>query len=207
MNQVIGIDFDNTIICYDDVFHRLAVDAGLVAADAPHRQKAIRDAARKSPEGDLAWQRLQGQAYGPRIVEAKPAEGVLEFLAQCRVARVQVNVISHKTRFASVDPTVTELRQAAREWMAGHGFFSESIGLDPARFLCGATRKQKVELIRTTGCTHFIDDLMETFLEESFPAAVQAILYAPGEETVCSDQPGLWVARSWREIGARLQLG
>lgn len=207
MPKVIGIDFDNTIICYDEVFHRLAVEAGLVAADSPHRQKVIRDAARRSSEGDLAWQRLQGQAYGPRIQEANPAEGVLEFLARCRGQGVEVHVISHKTAHASVDPSRTDLRTAARDWLAGHGFFSEATGLGPQHFHCGATRQEKVDLIRAARCTHFIDDLLETFLEATFPTEVQAILYAPGGAPVPADLPGLWVAASWPEIAARLLRG
>jgi hypothetical protein len=204
MHQVIGIDFDNTIICYDEVFHRLAVEAGLIAAEAPRRQKAIREAARNSPEGDLAWQRLQGQAYGPRIQEARPAEGALHFLGRCREAGVEVHVISHKTRFASVDPSCTDLRIAARDWMHGHGFFSPVAGLTPDHFHCGGSRAEKVGLIRSTGCACFIDDLVETFREEGFPAGVQAILYAPGEEPGVPDLPGLWVARSWQEISRGL---
>lgn len=207
MHPVIGIDFDNTIICYDEVFHRLAVEAGLVAADAPHRQKAVRDAARRSPEGDLAWQRLQGQAYGPRIKEARPAEGVRDFLTRCRSQGVEVHVISHKTTYASVDPSCTDLRTAARDWMAGHGFFTEATGLSPERFHCGATRQEKVDLIRAAHCTHFIDDLIETFLEVAFPAEVQAILYAPGGAPVPADLPGLWVASSWPEIATRVLHG
>ena len=207
MHKVIGIDFDNTIICYDEVFHRLAVEAGFVAADSPRRQKAVRDAARRSPEGDLAWQRLQGQVYGPRIQEASPAEGVLDFLERCRGAGNEVHVISHKTRFASIDPSGTDLRAAARGWMALHGFFSEATGLDPEHFHCGGTRQEKVDLIRSTGCTCFIDDLVETFREASFPAGVEAILYAPGEEPPPTDLPGLWVARSWREIDDRVLDG
>ena len=204
MTPVVGIDFDNTVICYDAVFQRLAAEAGLVPADPPRPQKAIREAARRSPEGDLAWQRLQGLAYGPRIQEARPAEGVLAFLARCRAAAVEVHIISHKTETASVDPTGTNLRDAARRWLADHGFFAAGAGLDPGHFHCGATRPEKVALIRASGCTCFIDDLVETFREETFPAEVQAILYAPGHEPGPADLPDLWVARSWAEIGARL---
>lgn len=204
MTQVVGIDFDNTVICYDDVFQRLAVEARLVPAGVPLTQKEIREAARQSPEGDLAWQRLQGQAYGPGIQEARPAEGVQAFLARCHAAAVEVHIISHKTEFASVDPTRTSLRAAARRWLADHGFFAAGTGLDPGHFHCGATRPEKVELIRASGCTCFIDDLVETFRETAFPAGVQAILYAPGGEPGPADLPDLWVARSWAQIGARL---
>lgn len=202
MPQVIGLDFDNTVICYDEVFQRLAVEAGLVPAGADHGQKAIREAARRSPEGDLAWQRLQGQAYGPRILEARPAEGVLAFLARCREAAVEVHIISHKTEYASVDPTRTPLREAARRWLADHGFLSPATGLGPTSFHCGGTRAEKVALIRACGCTCFVDDLVETFREATFPASVQAILYAPGEAEAPADLPGLRVARSWAQVGA-----
>ena len=207
MSPVIGIDFDNTIICYDDVFQRLAVEAGLVAAEPPRRQKAIREAARNSPDGDLAWQRLQGQAYGPRIQEAGPAEGVLDFLAQCRGLGVDVHVISHKTRYAALDPSGTDLRAAARDWLDAHGFFSAATGLGPERFHCGATRQEKVDLIRSTGCTHFIDDLLETFREPGFPPGVQGILFDPGGTPGAEALRDLWLARSWREIGERIALG
>lgn len=195
----IGLDFDNTIICYDEVFHRLAVEAGLAAPEPRLKQKAVRDAARRSPEGDLAWQRLQGLAYGPRIHDAKPSEGILAFLARCRAARAEVFIISHKTAFAGIDPTRTDLRGAARGWLAAQGFFGPDTGLGPERFLCGATRAEKVALIRDQACTHFIDDLCETFREPGFPPGTQACLYAPGGEAPPADLPTLPVVRTWDE--------
>ena len=206
MKPRIGIDFDNTVICYDEVFHQLAVETGLVDLDSPRRQKVIREAARQSPEGDQAWQRLQGQAYGPRIQEANPAPGVLEFLRTAHDANLDVHIISHKTRLASIDPTDTDLQEAARDWLARHGFFSCKTGLSPQHFQCGATRQEKIALIRQARCTHFIDDLLETFREEAFPVTIQAIFYAPGGEPLPDDLPQLWLARSWREIAERFQL-
>lgn len=206
MTTVIGIDFDNTLICYDEVFHGLAVEAGLVAPGSPRKQKVIRDAARRSPEGDIAWQRLQGFAYGPRIRDASPAEGALDFLKQCCRARIETHIISHKTRFAAIDPTGTDLQAAAQGWLADNGFFSEATGLGPSHFHCGATRQEKVAMIKEYHCTHFIDDLLETFQEMEFPQDVQAILYAPGEETLAKANARLWIAGSWAEIGERIFL-
>jgi len=205
--KVIGIDFDNTLICYDEVFHRLAVEAELVVPESPRKQKAVREAARRSPEGDLAWQRLQGQAYGPRIQEATPAPGAMAFLERCRAADLAVHIISHKTQQASIDPSRTDLQAAARDWLAVHGFFSEATGLGPQHFLCGVTRSAKIDLIRERRCTYFIDDLVETFREQRFPAHVQAILYAPGGEAAPGDLSGLVVARTWFEIQERVFLG
>ena len=58
----IGIDFDNTIITYDDVFRATALGRGLIKEDFAGRSKqAIRDHIRLLPDGEIAWQRLQGQ--------------------------------------------------------------------------------------------------------------------------------------------------
>lgn len=202
--MVIGVDFDNTLVCYDRVFLRLAGEAGLSGLTATDRQKAVREAARSSPDGDLAWQRLQGQAYGPRIQEAEPFEGALGFLARCRQAGVRTWVISHKTRFASIDPTGTDLREAAKAWMEQHGFFSPTTGIEARHFLFGATRQEKIAHIKASGCTHFIDDLEETFQEADFPSSVQGVLFAPGGAEPSEHLSRLWVARSWQDITARI---
>ena len=191
--RVIGIDFDNTLISYDSVFHGLALEAGLIEPGSPAGKQAVRAAARRSPQGDLAWQALQGQAYGPRIHEAEPAPGAKAFVAGCLAAGLRVLVISHKTPYATVDPTRTPMRRAALQWLAGQGF-------PPLEVRFGDTRQEKIAHIRAAGCTHFIDDLVETFLEPDFPAEVQAILYAPGAGPV-PDLPRVLVARSWAEIG------
>lgn len=201
-NMVIGVDFDNTLVCYDNVFLRLAQEEGLAGLTAQDRQKAVREMARRSPEGDLAWQRLQGQAYGPRIQEARPFDGALAFLEHCHEAGVSTRIISHKTQFAGIDPTHTDLQAAALSWLAQNGFLAPATGIETAFF--GATRQEKITHIRALGCTHFIDDLEETFREPGFPPHVQRILFAPGESVSSEPLPGVWIASSWREIEAKI---
>lgn len=194
--MVIGVDFDNTLISYDSVFHGLALEAGLIDPAVPADKKAIRDAVRRSSGGDLAWQALQGQAYGPHLQAATAAPGARAFVALCRERNLRVYVISHKTDFAGVDPTRTPLRKAALDWLEAQGFM-------PLEVRFGNTREEKIAHIRTLGCTHFIDDLEETFLEPSFPPHVEGILYAPGGRTV-PQLPKLTITRSWQEITQRL---
>ena len=50
----IGVDFDNTIITYDDVFLSTARERGLVGADFAGRKQAIRDTIRLLPDGELS---------------------------------------------------------------------------------------------------------------------------------------------------------
>src|SRR5436190_14114646 len=114
---VVGIDFDNTIISYDNVMRRLAVDRGLLSPDASPGKKQIRDALRRLPDGEMHWQRLQADVYGPLIGEGRLIDGVREFFAACRRGSVPVVVISHKTRHAAAGDGRTDLREAARGWM------------------------------------------------------------------------------------------
>ena len=39
----IGVDFDNTIVCYDRLFHRLARERGLIPETVPQTKGAVRD--------------------------------------------------------------------------------------------------------------------------------------------------------------------
>jgi hypothetical protein len=194
---VIGIDFDNTIASYDELMHRLAVRWGWVAGDMSKSKKLIRDALRALPEGEAKWRHLQTQCYGPGMCDARPMDGVKDFIAACKARRVPVWIVSHKTEFANFgDPTVN-LRSAALEWMGQEGFFSsERFGIPREQVMFEETRERKIERIRGLGITHFIDDLEETFLEESFPREVSQILYSSR-----ATHDGRWrVFSTWKAI-------
>jgi hypothetical protein len=201
----IGVDFDNTLVQYDQVFSRLAAEAGLAPTGAALAQKAVRDLARGGPGGDLAWQALQGQAYGPRLGEAEPAPGALAFLRRCAERGIPVRIVSHKTEFAAVDPSRTPLREAALAWLRAHGAFAPGTGLEPGDVRFAATRAEKVAMIREEGLTHFVDDLAETFLEPGFPPGTQAVLYAPAGDP--APPPGARLVRSWQELDGVLFHG
>jgi hypothetical protein len=89
-------------------------------------------------------------------------------------------VISHKTQYASTDRDKKhDLRQKAMEWMEANQFFSEQgLGLKRDQVFFEETRSDKIARIRELGCTHFIDDLEETFAEPDFPR-IEKFLFAP----------------------------
>src|SRR5262245_43078397 len=41
--MLIGVDFDNTIVSYDALFHRIATERDLIPADLPVNKTAVRD--------------------------------------------------------------------------------------------------------------------------------------------------------------------
>ncbi|MBI2360879.1 MAG: hypothetical protein HYV04_18575 [Deltaproteobacteria bacterium] len=79
----IGIDFDNTIVCYDQMFHRIALERGLIPASLPATKGHVRDMLRRMGREE-EWTEMQGQVYGKRLHEAEPFPGVLEFFTLCR---------------------------------------------------------------------------------------------------------------------------
>jgi hypothetical protein len=193
---IIGIDFDNTIASYDDLMHQLAVGWGLVARDMPKNKRMIRDALRALPDGEVKWRRLQTHCYGPGMGDARPMDGVKEFLAACKQRGLPVWIVSHKTRLANFGEPV-DLRAAAVDWMAQQRLFD---AVPRERVFFEETRKEKIGRIRALGITHFIDDLEETFLEESFPGSVEQILY-----TAQPSHNGRWRSfATWRDIGQHL---
>ena len=190
---VIGIDFDNTIVNYDDLIGEVSRDRGLI----PEEHRAGK---RSQLEGELEWRKVQAIVYGSRMREAKLANGVEAFFRQCRQRQAKSYVVSHKTRFSDYDPSQTNLRAASLEWMNDHRFFDrDGLGLSREDVFFENTRLDKIERMKILRCTHFIDDLEEIFLETSFPTSVQKILYAPRGET--SSVSRVKSLATWSEIG------
>ena len=176
----IGIDFDNTIANYDRLLADLAVEEGLVTARPKGGKRLIRDLVRRGDDGEIAWQRLQALAFGPRIGGAAMMEGFDAFLTQCRRRDAAVFVVSHKTRFAAQDRDGVDLHDATLGWLEGNGFFSAGgVGMSRDQVFFEPTRSEKVARIAALRCTHFVDDLEEVFDETGFPDDAEAILFAP----------------------------
>ncbi len=198
----VGLDFDNTIVCYDELFAVLAVEEGLFSAVPEGGKNAIRDNLRSRPGGEMSWRKLQALAYGPRIREARPFEGAKKFMARCVKAGIGLVIVSHKTRRPASDEIDVDLRQAALGWMEYQGLFeTPGIGLSPDDVHFENTRAAKVARIAELNCGSFVDDLAEVFAEPGFPRHTHGILFAPG-----GGEPRLpvTVCRSWSDISNEL---
>jgi hypothetical protein len=177
----IGLDFDNTLAGYDTLFARLAAEAGWLESGFSGGKKELRDRVRLLPDGEQRWMVLQARAYGPRMAEARLIDGVAPFLRACRRRGHGLVIVSHKTRFAAADPQGSDLRQAALDWMAAQGFFAaDGFALARADVHFTDSRADKCARIGALGCTLFIDDLEEVFLDPAFPPRTGRFLFHPG---------------------------
>ena len=195
--MIIGVDFDNTIVCYDGLFHKLAVEQGLIPPGVPAAKNAVRDYLRQIGQEDR-WTELQGYVYGPGMAQARLYPGVVEFFDRCRREGVDVFIISHRTRHPFRGEQY-DLHEAARAFLAAHGFDDPArIGLPPNHIWFHETKGEKIERINATGCTHFIDDLPEVLAAPELSKRVEKILFDPNGQHV--DLPGLRRAASWSAV-------
>lgn len=194
----IGVDFDNTIVTYDSLFHRLAVERGLIPSTVGASKQQVRDHLRAAARED-DWTELQGYVYGARLCDAPPFPGVLDFFRRCRHQRLDVCIISHKTRHPFRGPAL-DLHDAARNWLARHGFFDDAdIALSPDHVYLETTLADKLARIGALNCTHFVDDLPELLREPLFPAGTRRVLFDPNARhgsTALFTRVGSWAEAS-----------
>jgi len=176
--MIIGIDFDNTIVAYDALFHRVASELGVIPTDLPVNKTAVRDHLRSTGR-EPVWTEMQGTVYGSRIAEAHLFPGLMEFLLVCKQRGIPVRIVSHKTRFPFLGER-HDLHAAARRWLHDQGVIAPAItGIDDTHVFFELTKAEKLARIASCGCTHFIDDLPELLEDPTFPASAARFLFDP----------------------------
>ena len=173
---LIGLDFDNTLVRYDQLFHQLALEKDLIHTSVPADKTAIRDYLRSQGQ-DEQFTLLQGEVYGLRILEALPAEGMLKALKEVHQRGIPMVLISHKTRTPYKGPAYN-LHQAAWSWLEKHGFFDlDGLAWSHDQVFFEESKQAKVARIQDQGCSHYVDDLPEIL--QMLPSSIKAILYDP----------------------------
>lgn len=191
---MIGIDFDNTIVCYDGVFDQAAREQDLIEGGPLRTKGQLRDELR-SEGREEEWTALQGYVYGPGMSLARPFEGALEFVHDCVERGVAVSIVSHRTLRPYAGPP-HDLHAAAREWLR-----AQRVGLPPEAIHFEETREGKFERIESIRCATFIDDLPEFLTDPAFPAGVERVLFDPHGK---GSPVGVRRIASWREAAALL---
>lgn len=200
MSLKIGIDFDNTIVNYDQVFPIVANKFGFLDENWKGTKAELKSEILKLPEGDICWQKIQGQVYGKFITHAELFHGLAEFLIFCKLRNVSVYIVSHKTEFGHFDEEKINLRDAAMHWMNVNGFFDERLfALKPENVSFWDRREQKVQRISDLECDVFIDDLLEVFEEPHFPQSCSKILFQNKNVSFNPDEK-IKSCSSWKRI-------
>jgi thiamine kinase-like enzyme len=195
----IGIDFDNTIVKYDNLFKEVAITEGFIKESWNGNGKTVlRNHLRRQPDGETTWMKLQGLVYGKHMLGAEMMQGVANFFLSCNIRDHKIFIVSHKTEYGHFDPEKISLRREALKWMKTKYFFDpQYFGLDMENVFFADTREEKVNIISHLNCAWFIDDLPEVFEEKLFPPETKKILFG-------SYKPELFhnttILNSWRKI-------
>ena len=173
----IGLDFDNTIVDYDALFHKVASERGVIPPSMPRSKIAVRDDLRKRGLEDV-WTELQGYVYGARMDEAAIYPGVIDFLVWAQEERHSVSIVSHKTKNPFLGQEY-DLHRAARNWIADNLCENGVLLVSSSDVFFELTKEDKLNRIGIIGCNVFLDDLPEILLAEGFPADTRKILFDP----------------------------
>ncbi len=176
----IGVDFDNTIACYDVVFLKVTQDMGYLLDHSCLTKSQVKQSILELSEGDLLWQKIQGQVYGKYMHQATVYPGFIEFLWLSKLRGDEVCIVSHKSEYGHFDESKTKLRKAAKAWIKENlikATFSQAFS-EANQIHFESTREDKVNRINQIGCDVFIDDLQEVFDEDDFPEKTEKILFS-----------------------------
>lgn len=198
----IGIDFDNTIVSYDALFHKVALELGVVPSGTAASKLAVRNYLR-SVDQEIVWTEMQGYVYGARMDEAAGYPGAVDFIGGAVDAGHQVAIVSHKTKFPLRGPQ-HDLHAAARSWAERHLCVAGKPLIPPAQVFFELTREEKLARIGALDCDVFIDDLPEIFLADAFPRATRRILFDPDAHHANAAIGPAAVCKSWAEIRSTL---
>lgn len=198
----IGIDFDNTIVSYDKLFYKVALEKSLIPIELPQNKVAIRNYLRKVKQ-ENQWTLMQGEVYGPKLKEAIPYPGFIEFTTQAYALGHELYIVSHRTKFPFMGPAY-DLHDSAKSWV-----MSTLVAPDGSPYFqlknifYELTKEEKISQICQLNCDVFIDDLPEILCMDGFSKNAKRILFDP--EHSHSDNNNLYCRiSSWAEISKSL---
>jgi len=173
----IGLDFDNTIVSYDALFHTVALEKKLISKELPISKLAVRDYLRNANKEDL-WTEMQGYVYGARMREARAYGGVFDALSKLLVNGHELFIVSHKTKHPFIGEQY-DLHQAAQEWILNNLQQAENNLISSKNVYFELSKEAKLNRISQISCDIFIDDLPEILLAPTFPLTTKRILFDP----------------------------
>ena len=195
----IGIDFDNTIACYDGVFHAAALERGLIPSDLARDKNSVRDHLNGSGRKD-DFTELQGYVYGARMDLVSPFPGFAEFIGVAQRAGHELFIVSHKTRHPILGPK-HDMHAAARRFLEDRGLLGAGAAkIDPSRVFFELTKQEKVARAANLRVDLFVDDLPEILAMPGFPVKTRKILFDPENQFADS------IEDTWNRITRMLGL-
>lgn len=202
--MLIGLDFDNTIVCYDKAIALLAEEMFELPKGLPRSKLALRDYLRDAGREE-EWTIFQGELYGPGMNYAQPYEEARETMGTLTKQGHELVIVSHRTR-KPYKGNQYDLHLYARKWirerLRGIGGLGEE---DKNNVFFLETRAEKIKQIRRLSCDAFVDDLPEVLIAQDFPEDTIPILFKPDKERHSQGENSYVIIKSWSALKSLLQ--
>lgn len=163
----IGIDFDNTIAKYDEIFIKTAIEKKYISSNWLGNKETLK---KEFQNRKKDWMKLQGLVYGPLMRRATCFPGVKNFLLKACFCNHKIFIISHKTIYGHYDKTKTNLRTQALSWLEENNFFNKKLyNISRKNIFFCSTKAEKITRINNLNLDFMIDDLNEIFRNNISP--------------------------------------
>lgn len=194
----IGLDFDNTLVIYDNIFFETAKRQGLITEKIARNKVAIRNYLRQKGE-EHKFTLLQGEVYGKGILEANPAIGMIEALSRLQEKGHELCIISHKTATPFEGPKYN-LREAAIKWLTSNRFFdTDGLNMKLEDIFFESTKEEKIERIHQENCDYYVDDLPE-ILEKLTSRITKVLFCGQNGQNKSGDISTMHIISNWNEL-------
>jgi hypothetical protein len=171
----IGIDLDNTIICYDELFVLVAREEGYDCNQATTK-KDIKSWFHSNDMYDV-FTRIQGLVYGKYIDRANLFKGVKACFTNWRSDQHKLYIVSHKTKYPVLGEKIN-LRETAAKYLHNSSILNQDI-VPISNLFFEDTAALKLARISKLQLDLFIDDLPSILENVAFPTFTDKILFDP----------------------------
>lgn len=192
--MLIGIDLDNTVVCYEQAIVCLIDELFNFPPEVPRSKLGLRDYLRLEGR-ESEWTAFQGELYGPGMRYAKPYACAIETIRHLSANGHRFVIVSHRS-LRPYAGAPHDLHQAARQW-AAHWLVAPGLFVDDDIHLL-QTRDAKVSTIAQLGCLVFVDDLPEVLEAPGFPSETRGVLFEP--EDVTRSYSGQYRISAWKQL-------
>lgn len=191
---LLGLDFDNTLVNYDNLFVNLAREKNLIKCEDIKTKIDLRTEMRANGQEE-EFTELQGEVYGSRILGAKPTEGLIKKLKEMKNEGIKMVIVSHKTKWPYKGKKYN-LHKAAMSWLIKYNFFNKKeLNWNTKDIYFETTKEDKINRIKNLNCTHYIDDLEEIL--RMLPREIERIHYNPSH---INKENGFRVLKQWADL-------
>ena len=153
--MLIGVDFDNTIVCYDRLFHHVAVERSLIPATLPADKESVRNYLREQGRED-DWTELQGLGVRGADSRGGALPGCVRVLLGVPPAWHSGLCDQPQDSPAGARPPGGPARSRTRlAGKPGIPRWPRTSGLPEDRVFFAETKPGKLQRIRELGCSHY----------------------------------------------------